>query len=346
MENEMAAPNLEARDAAGRPRAHAPGHGRAAGAFLLAGLLTWIGAPTSTPRAAEAPVLDSALVLRLAHGGIEFDGPQGIALDVAHGEVAVANTGAGRVEFFDLRTFPRGFFVHRVPDPATGAWRDGMPVHLAVDREGHVLISDLLADYVDVVNYRGRPVTRLHLPPPDDTLAAGRGPGALAIGPDGTIWVASRGKEGRIHAFDADYRLVRSWGTPGAAPGQLSAIAALAVTPQGEVVVGCVRTEVAIQTFDAQGTYLRGFGTHDMGPGNFSFPSGIAATADGRLWVSDAIRHTMQVFDRAGTLLGGVGGIGVGPGEYVNPSALASDGKGLLALAENAGRRFQLMWVR
>jgi hypothetical protein len=83
-----------------------------------------------------------------------------------------------------------------------------------------------------------------------------------------------------------------------------------------------------------------------MGPGNFSFPSGIAATADGRLWVSDAIRHTMQVFDRAGTLLGGVGGIGVGPGEYVNPSALASDGKGLLALAENAGRRFQLMWVR
>ncbi len=316
---------------------------RAAGALLLIAASWALPAPA---RAQDGPVIDSALVLRQANGGLDFNGPQGIALDTAHREVVVANTGFHRVEFFDFKTYPTGYFVHRVPDPATRALRDGMPSAVAVDRDGNVLVSDMLAPYVDVLDYRGRPVAQLHLPAPDDTLANGHGPGALAVGADGSIWVASRGVEGRVYEFDADYRFKNAWGTPGAEPGQLSAITAIALNPAGEVVVGCVRTHFALQVFDRQGVYLRGLGVHDIGPGNFSYPSGIAVMADGRLWVSDAIRQSVQVFDSAGKVLGVVGGFGVGPGEFVNPSALASDGKGMLALAENAGNRFQLMWVR
>ncbi len=316
----------------------------ASGALLLASLS--IGALVTPCRAADEPGIDSVLVLGYANGGAYFSGPQGIALDVEHGEVVVANTNLHRVEFFDLKTFPRGYFVHRVPGPAGSDTHDGLPAFLAVDREGNVLVSDLLASYVDVVDYRGRTVARLRLPAPDDTIAGGHGPGVLAVGADGDIWVAARGKEGRIYQFDADYRFKGAWGTSGADPGQLSAISSMALTPAGDVVVGCARTQLAIQIFDSRGGYIRGFGVHDIGPGNFSFPSGIAVTGDGRLWVSDAIRHSIQVFDSAGSLLGAVGGFGVGLGEFINPSALASDGKGLLALAENAGSRFQLMWVR
>ncbi len=344
----MAGRQHQTRGLAGRT--DSPEHvlGRVLGSLsllLLAALFAG-GASTSRALAAEEPVIDSALVLGQANSGMDFSGPQGIAFDVEHGEVVVANTGIHRVEFFDLKTYPTGYFVHRVPDPLTGEMRDGNPVFVAVDRQGNVLVSDMAAPYVDVLDFRGRPITRLHLPAPDDTLANGRGPGALAVGPDGSIWVASRGADGRVYRFDSDYGFVGVWGTPGKEPGQLQAITALALLPSGDLVVACARTTLAIQVFDPQGGYIRGFGVHDIGPGNFSFPSGVAVLGDGRMWVSDAIRHSVQVFDSSGKFLGTVGGLGVGPGEFVNPSALASDGKGLLALAENAGNRFQLMWVR
>lgn len=315
-------------------------------ALLLASLLPGAGALSPGRADASEPVIDSALVLGLANGGLGFSGPMGIALDVEHGEVVVANTGQHRVEFFDLKTYPTGYFVHRVPDPVTRELRDGNPVFLAVDLEGNILVSDMIASYVDVVDYRGRTVAKLRLPAPDDTTLGTHGPGALAVAADGTIWVASRGGEGRVYRFTRDYEYVGTWGVPGKDAGQLQGITSLAVMPNGEVVVGCARTTLAIQVFDEKGGYLRGFGVHDIGPGNFSFPSGIAVTADGRMWVSDAIRHSVQVFDSSGKYLGTVGGTGVGPGEFVNPSALASDGRGMLALAENAGNRFQLMWVR
>jgi DNA-binding beta-propeller fold protein YncE len=315
------------------------------GASLLVAVLS-LGAPAHPCRAAEEPVIDSALALGLANGGLDFSGMQGIALDLEHGEVVVANTGHHRVEFFDLKTYPTGYFVHRVPDPVTRQLRDGNPMYVAVSRDGDIVISDILVPYIDVVDYRGRTVTQLRLPAPDDTTIGGHGPGALTVGPDGSLWVASRGTEGRIYHFDADYRLVGTWGTPGGDPGQLQAVTALAVMPDGGLAVACQRTKLAIQFFDAQGGYIRGFGVHDIGPGNFSFPSGIAVMADGRMWVSDMIRQSVQVFDSTGKFLGAVGGRGVGPGEFINPSALVGDGKGLLALAENAGARFQLMWVR
>lgn len=311
--------------------------GRALVAFLFA-------SPTAGA-AASPPVVDSALVLGQANGGGAFASPMGIALDAARGEVVVANTGRHRVEFFDLRTWPRGSFVHRVPDGA-GGMRDGLPSHVAVDGSGALLVVDRLAPFVDVLDFRGQPAGRLLLPPPDDDLAGGGGPGALAVAPDGSVLVASRGEQGRIHVFGPDHRWIRSWGEPGREPGRLAEITALAVTPEGEVVVVSASTELAVQVFTARGAYLRGFGVHDIGPGNFSLPTGVAVTQDGRIWVCDAIRQLVQVFDAAGTFLGTLGGNGTRPGEFNYPSALASDGRAMLALAERAGNRFQLMWVR
>jgi DNA-binding beta-propeller fold protein YncE len=294
---------------------------------------------------AAAPVIDSALVLSQANGQRDFNGPLGIAVDPAHGEVVVANTGEARIEFFDFRTFPRGSYVHRVADEG-GDPRDGRPSQLAFDAAGYLLVSDLSVPYVDVLDYRGRRVAKLTLPAPDDVLAAGGGPGALAVGRDGTILVASRGNRGRVHVFGPDYRHRASWGTPGSAAGQLNGITGLAETAQGEVVVACVYTDLAVQVFDSAGAYRRGWGVHDIGPGNFSYPSGVTVTEDGRIWVSDAIRQVIQVFDPAGTYLGAVGGSGLGPGEFTYPSALASDGRGMLALVESMGNRLQLIWVR
>lgn len=314
---------------------------------LLAGVvaLALLGmVPAVTHAGATQLFIDSAHVMARAHRGDNFQRPRAIAIDPVHGEVIVANTGLGRIEFFDFRTWPRGWFLHTVPG-RTGIPEPGEPIALALDSRGRLLVSDLRSATVDVLDYRGRPLDRLRLPAPDDTGSGGFGPGAIAVAPDGRVLVASRGA-GRVHVFDADLRHLASWGETGTDSTRLANITALAVDSDGRVFVACTGTMLGVQVFNVSGGFLFGFGRHELGPGNFSLPSGIAFAAGGRVCVSDAIRQVVQVFGPDGTFEGVLGGFGVGPGEFREPSALAGDGRGVLALAEKSGSRFQVLWLR
>lgn len=315
----------------------------------VVGLVACLLAGSHLPATADAPStagprVDSVLTLGDANGGKPFELPLAVAFDAQSGEIVVANTGLGRVEFFRRDGRPTGFFVHRITDP-DGVERDGQPNHVAVDTAGRVFVTDVSAAYVDICDFRGISLGRFTLPAPDDSLHKGGGPGAIALAPDGRVLVASRGKGGRVHVFDSNGHWLSTWGEPGREPGKLNAISGLAVTPQGEIAVACVLTELGVQLFDAGGRYLRGFGVHDIGPGRFSFPSGIVVTPDSRIWVSDMVRQNVQVFDATGNLLGILGG-GGGAADMSFPSALASDGNGLFATAETGGKLVRLMWVR
>ncbi len=286
-------------------------------------------------------VIDSTVAVWMGSGGMDLRSPLGVAIDTAGREVVVANTGAGRVEFFDWTGRPTGSFVHLVPD-VHGRPVPGQPKHVAVMSDGRVVVVDALAPFIDVCDYRGRLLERVTLPPPDSSFEAG-GAGPLAVLPNGGLLVASRARRGRVYAYDAEFQLTASWGDSGSAPGQLSAISALAVTPAGEVAVACIATELGIQMFDRDGRYLRGFGVHDIGPGRFSQPTGIVATPEGRLWVLDAVRANLQVFDTTGTLLDAV--TAGAAGDWLYPSGLATNGHGLFALTEMGGNRLQLLWI-
>ena len=315
-------------------------------AFLL--LAACASSPSALPRAAAAagaaePGVDSMITQMQANAGRTFEQPTGVTFDRETGEIVVANTGMNRVEFFTRDGNPQGYFVHRITD-ADGQEQDGLPRYVAVMAGGNLLVVDAFAPYIDVCDYRGRSLDRITLPAPDADLAAGGGPGAMCVAPDGRIFVASRGREGRVHVLSPEGRWLKTWGESGREPGKLSAIAGLAVAPNGEVAVACVLTELGVQIFDAEGKYLRGFGVHDLGPGKFSVPSGIVISPDSRLWVSDMVRHNVQVFDDRGELLGILGG-GEGSGAMLYPSALASDGKGLFATVETGSKLLRLMWV-
>ena len=300
--------------------------------------------PAPVHAGATQLAIDSAHVMAQAHRGELFLRPRAIALDVAHSEVIVANTGLGRVEYFDYRTWPRGYWTHSVPGP-DGRPLAGEPIALALNLRGELLLSDLKAPYVDVLDYRGRSLEQLVLPAPDDTAGGVFGPGAIAVARDGRVFVASRGA-GRVHVFDRTLRHLESWGVTGRDTSRLENVTALAVDSLGRVYVACAATTLAVQVFDEHGSFLFGFGRHDLGPGNFSLPTGVAFTTGGRVCVSDAIRQIVQVFEADGAFVGAVGGVGVNPGEFQEPSALAGDGHGLLALAEKSGSRFQVMWLR
>jgi len=269
--------------------------------------------------------------------GTAFVEPRGVAFDPMDGAIYVSNTGAHRIEVFSKLGRPLGRFVHTV-SAANGQTIDGRPTAIAFDAAGHLLVVDQLASYVDVLDRRLRPVTRLAIP-------AGH-PSAVAVGSDGTIYVGTMAESSAIHRFRRNYAPDGAWGEEGTGPGYLKEVAALAALGDSAIAVVCERTDLAVQIFSPTGEYRRGFGTHEVGDENFSLPAGLAATADGRLWVIDDIRRTLQVFDASGALLTVVTGSGTARGGFDHPSGLAIDGRGSLAVTDRGIGRVQVFDIQ
>lgn len=326
-------------DATERPESRRPSVGPAA--CTVVAMLS-VGSAAATPVGAP-PALPYTAIYGRDYSS-SFHSLAGVAVDASRQEILVADAGRHEIAAYDTNGIHRGRFVHEVPD-STGLMVPGTPYALAVDAQGRIYVSDTRVSWVDVVNVRGKSVGRLELPAPDnDPIRSGAG--ALAIAPDGSIFVATRGDSGRVHVFDANFRHVSTWGTPGTEAGQLSIITGIAIAPDGRVAVCCVSTKLAVQLYDRTGSFLTGFGVHDHGAANFSLPSGVAYTAGGRLWVLDGMRQTVSVFEGTGSFVGLVGGMGSGPGQFQYPCALASDGQELLVVAERVGNRVQVLRTR
>lgn len=292
-------------------------------------------------QAAAAPLVEPLQIVRGTESGVPFNGPRGIAIDSARGEVLVSNTSAGRIEVFSFSGRRKAFFIHRVR-AADGSEMNGLPAELALDHRGQLLVVDRLSDDVDVLDARGHSVGHLAI-----SLQPGEGrPVSAAVARDGAIFVATGGDSGTVREFSSDHAPVAAWPRHTGAPGRLSRISALAVTPDDHVVVACpMGTENVIQIFTRDGTFVRGFGGRDISPGDLSLPSGIAVTDDGRIWVSDEIRQTVQVYSAGGLFLGAFGDFGPAGGSFLYPSALATDGREYLAVAERVGGRYQLLRI-
>lgn len=301
---------------------------------IVAALLT--GAPPASSSSEGETAFTPRLILWNYAEAAAFQQPRGIAFDPSDGAIYVGNTGENRIDVFSPSGRALMRFVHRVAR-TDGAIVDGIPAALAFDRAGRLLVVDLRAAYVDVVDRRGRPYHRLPIP-------AGQA-NAVAVGGDGTIYVGTTGDAHRVYRFRPDYTPDGVWGEDGSAPGRLVGLNALWVLKDGSVAVVCARTDLAIQIFSPAGVYLRGFGSHEVGDGNFSFPCGLVDTADGRIVVADEIRQSLQVFDAQGNFVAKLNRRGTGARDFARPSSLTHDGNGLIALTDRELGRVQVFSV-
>jgi len=92
----------------------------------------------------------------------------------------------------------------------------------------------------------------------------------------------------------------RTWGSLGAAQGQLNAPKGLAVGPDGNIYVADSGNH-RIQVFNPTGAFVREWGKQGPGPGEFQDPWGVAVAQDGTVWVADTWNYRVQVFDAQGT---------------------------------------------
>jgi|GEM_PF-3179714 len=104
-------------------------------------------------------------------------------------------------------------------------------------------------------------------------------PTKASFAADGSMYVADGYGNARIHHFDPNGELIRSWGEPGIGPGEFKLPHAVLVRRDGNVLVAD-READRLQLFDPEGRWLASF--EDV-----RRPTGIAELPDGRLVVTE-----------------------------------------------------------
>jgi tripartite motif-containing protein 71 len=168
-----------------------------------------------------------------------------------------------------------------------------------------------------------------------------RFPQAVAIGPDGAIYVADQ-KSHTIQIFNPDGSFRGDIGVAGTKPGQLSSVGGVAVAPDGSVFAAAGANR--IDRFSAGGQLLKSFGKTGSEVGQFAFGAGggndagagggVAIGPDGMLYVADSGNDRVQRFD----LDGGGGAQIVAPGTLAYPMGLTVR-KTRLFVADNQNHR-------
>ena len=119
---------------------------------------------------------------------------------------------------------------------------------------------------------------------------------ALAIGPDGNLYVADACNH-RIQIFSRDGELLRHWGTPGSEPGQLSYPYDLAFAKGGKELYVIEYGNHRVQKFTLDGVSLGTWGGPGREPGRLCSPWALAVDSRGKVHVIDSENHRVQRID-------------------------------------------------
>jgi DNA-binding beta-propeller fold protein YncE len=182
-------------------------------------------------------------------------------------------------------------------------------------------------------------------------------PRNVAIGPDGSIYVADSGNN-RIQVFSPQGQFVRQWGstcklfekTPlgcqGDGRGQFNEPWGIAVGQDGSVYVSDTWNH-RIQKFDSQGNFVTMWGNFESTGGELGNPKALygprAVTMgkDGNVYVMDTGNKRVVAYQPDGTFVTQFGGQGLTEGRFDEPVGLAQDQDGNWYVTDTWNHRIQ-----
>ncbi len=177
--------------------------------------------------------------------------------------------------------------------------------------------------------------------------AAGAGftqPTAVAVAPDGILYVLSRGQEGvgavvadnkRIGKVSMDQEFISDFGRR-----EFVWPAGLAVSDDGDLYCSDEFGHY-VASYNPDGERLGQWGEHGTEEGQLNGPSGIAFDADDNLYVVDHRNHRVQRFTKDGEYISGFGEEGASEGQLHLPWGITLGGDGDLCVADWRNDRIQ-----
>ncbi len=165
------------------------------------------------------------------------------------------------------------------------------------------------------------------------------GPRGIAVGPDGGIWVSDSAND-RVVKFSSSGDLLLAIGSTGTAPGQFNFPWGIAVNAAGQVYVADNGNN-RIQRFSPTGSFELQFGGTGTAPGQLLCPTGLVINAAGAVYVSDTCNSRVQKFSPAGFYQDHWGSFGSDPGEFSSNYGLALDVNGAVYVADSGNDRVQ-----
>jgi DNA-binding beta-propeller fold protein YncE len=284
-------------------------------------------------------------------GGL--NGPRGVAVDPATGNLYITDTYNQRVSEFDNAGAPVRQWGYR----GRANYGFNYPRMIATDpRNGEVVLVD--TDNHNVKKYDAAGNWLWTAGPIVGGPVSGkfRNPHGVDVGPDGMIYVADS-RSSRVVVLNPNGTASGAFGTNGTANGQFKFPRGIALDTNGTVtqsddtlwVVDSVRD--VVQHFTTSGTYLSQFGSKGTGLNQFTGPFDVEA--DGTfLFIADANQHVIKVWNDPGpgttaATVAGVpffGGRGTGNGKMIQPQGLdlyAAGGFEYLYVSEQGTDRIQ-----
>jgi hypothetical protein len=275
--------------------------------------------------------------------GTRLREPARIFFDRRSNELFVADAANHRIVIFDTSLLALHSFDHFVTDPKSGDVVKGQPTAVAVSSRGEILVIDALADYIDLLDFRGQSLERIY---PnyllgDSTLRIK--PTAIAIDERDHLYVIVSGDKTTVLVLDGSLTLVRTIGEIGELPENFSTPSAIGVH-EGRVYVTDMHSEPAVKIFEADGKYVGGFAAHDIDRKDLSLPQSIGfVKIAGKLtiWVLDTLRQVIKIYSPDGELAFIIGGIGTSLGKFQFPSGISTDYISTAYISEKIGGRIQ-----
>lgn len=173
------------------------------------------------------------------------------------------------------------------------------PGALAIDRENRLLyVSDVELDQVlvydaDTLKLLRKIGTTGHnheLTTPGDFAK----PTGLAVDKDGTLYVADT-MNNRIEVFDADGKLISTFGKAGDGPGYFARPKGVAVDSDGHIWIADGMQD-RVQVFNKEAQLLISFGGHGLLPGQFQGLVGITTDKMNRVFTTEIFPGRVQQF--------------------------------------------------
>ena len=208
------------------------------------------------------------------------------------------------------------------------------PHGLRIDRDGNLWIADMANHLIQKFTPDGKLLLKLgKKDQPGLREDQFNKPADVAVGPDGSLYVADGYGNSRIAKFTSDGKFIKDWGKKGKNASEFNIPHVVMLDRDNRVVVGD-RENLRVQLFDDGGKFLDQW--KDTGA-----PYGLHIYQD-RIYLADGRKGTIRVLDKKGKLLATWE---AGAGKDNTPHWITVDSKGAVYVGFVSGKKVQ-KWVQ